>query len=153
MSLPLRLIVLALPLAGLGWIWSTTRHAAQAGVEWEVPVTGYDPRDLLSGHYIRYAYVWPGQAEGEDLFATGTLCLIGHAPHIDNAYALPANVPARGCDGVVRAGSAPALRSGRVYVSEQSVNRLQAALANPRQQVMLRFRLHQGAITPITLQP
>ena len=149
MSLPLRLAVLALPLVGLVWIWSTTRHAAQAGVEWEVSVTGYDPRDLLRGHYIRYAYAWPGQAEGEDLFATGTLCLIGHAPHIDHAYALPANAPARGCDGVVR----PALRSGRVYVPEGSVDRLQAALANPHQQVTLRFRLHQGTITPIALRP
>jgi uncharacterized membrane-anchored protein len=25
----------------------------------DVAVTGYDPRDLLRGHYVRFTYVWP----------------------------------------------------------------------------------------------
>ena len=35
------------------------------GIEIELPVRGYDPRDLLLGHYITYAYDWDVLAQCE----------------------------------------------------------------------------------------
>lgn len=32
------------------------RHATAKGQEWQIPVTGYDPRDILRGRYIRFRY-------------------------------------------------------------------------------------------------
>lgn len=28
------------------------------GILWQVAITGYDPRDLLSGHYLQFRYDW-----------------------------------------------------------------------------------------------
>jgi uncharacterized membrane-anchored protein len=55
----LRGLTILLPLVGLAYCWQTTRQSAAEGVEWDVAVTGYDPRDLLRGHYVRFTYVWP----------------------------------------------------------------------------------------------
>lgn len=37
----------------LTWVASLALHV-QTGVEVELRITGYDPRDLLAGHYLRY---------------------------------------------------------------------------------------------------
>ena len=149
----LRFLVVLLPLVGLAWSWQATRSSAEAGQEWDVPVAGYDPRDLLRGHYLRYNYAWPGMAA--DLADGPVLCLIGTAPRIDTAYALTEGASARHCDGVVRAQAnvtgLRALREGRLYLPEAEAIRLQTALRDPRQQGMLRIRLHRGAISPVRL--
>ncbi len=47
-------VALLLPLiALLGWVLQLEYHA-RAGHEVRIKIKGYDPRDLLSGHYIRY---------------------------------------------------------------------------------------------------
>lgn len=52
------LLVFALPLICL-ITWTIGLYAQrQAGREVRLPVTGYDPRDLLSGHYIQYQIDW-----------------------------------------------------------------------------------------------
>ncbi|MCC6811233.1 MAG: GDYXXLXY domain-containing protein [Deltaproteobacteria bacterium] len=44
-----------------GWI-AQNEWAQRAGVEVILPVEGYDPRDLLSGHYVRFRLVAVAQA-------------------------------------------------------------------------------------------
>lgn len=39
------------------WTLSLSWHHQQ-GTAIKVPITGYDPRDLLSGHYIQYQIDW-----------------------------------------------------------------------------------------------
>ena len=68
-----RLAAFALPLAGLAALWGWSDHLSRQGTDWLVPVAGYDPRDLLRGHYVQFAYDWPGLEDapvnGEVLFA------------------------------------------------------------------------------------
>lgn len=54
----LSLAALALPVLGLTISagWHQWRQSGAA--EWRIPVTGYDPRDLLAGHYARFRYAW-----------------------------------------------------------------------------------------------
>jgi hypothetical protein len=54
--------VLAWPLLGLAALWGWTEVRSRQGTEWLVPVAGYDPRDLLRGHYVLFQYDWPGLA-------------------------------------------------------------------------------------------
>ena len=54
---------LLLPLIGLGLIWLQTERESHEGSEWDVPIEGYDPRDLLRGHYVQFRYDWPFVAE------------------------------------------------------------------------------------------
>jgi uncharacterized membrane-anchored protein len=47
---------LLLPIMALAYSWIATCRLAQQGQEWLIPIRGYDPRDLLRGHYIQYQY-------------------------------------------------------------------------------------------------
>ena len=56
----LHVAALALPLLGLGGMWLQADRLSRQGTEWDVPIRGYDPRDLLQGHYVQFQYDWPG---------------------------------------------------------------------------------------------
>ena len=64
-------LLIAIALADLivfgAWIGREV-HARNVGAEVHLPVEGYDPRDLLSGHYIRFRLVADREA---DALATG----------------------------------------------------------------------------------
>lgn len=147
-------LALLLPLAGLGAGWAQTHHAAQQGIEWEVPIAGYDPRDLLRGHYVIYTYQWPGLDEaGDGLRFQPVLCLEGTSPVIARTYRPQGQpcahyVEARGGFGDPEGG----LVSGRLYVSQQEGRRLEQQLRDPDLQGIVRIRVRgDGRLTPLAL--
>lgn len=157
----LRSLAILLPLAGLGYSWHSTRQTAAQGVEWDVPVTGYDPRDLLRGHYVRFRYIWPEDTAGtvsEDYPAATRLCLEGNAPVIRRAARLSDQDDASLCQGLARApqtGTPPIStvpREGRLFIPQTDGPRLEHALGDPKQQAILHFRLRpDGEIIPMRL--
>ena len=58
------LVAVALPVLGLAVLIARAELRSRGGVEWRVPVTGYDPRDLVSGHYLLYRYAWESTGSG-----------------------------------------------------------------------------------------
>ena len=58
MRKPLLLLALLLPILWFGGSWAVQQRAIGAGSRWVIPVEGYDPRDLVRGHYIRFRYAW-----------------------------------------------------------------------------------------------
>ena len=148
---------LVVPLAGLGATWGMTHVRAQQGVEWDVPIAGYDPRDLLRGHYVVFNYDWPGLENVDWWDYAGDLCLHGTAPAIDRVTrgAGPeCDNPVRGYDYTddFRGGTF----TGRLYVSQAEGARLQGQLTDPKLQGTVRIRLRDdGHITPlrITFRP
>ena len=77
MKIWLRIAALALPLIALCASWGFTHYKAQQGTIWAVPISGYDPRDLLRGHYVVYRYDWPGLSNSEDRSYVSELCIKG----------------------------------------------------------------------------
>lgn len=145
----LRAAALALPLIGLSAVWAIAHVRAQQGIEWEVPVAGIDPRDLLRGHYIVYRYDWPGLAPGLSPQAVSALCLEGIPPRIT------AVAPGRdACAHPVREpGTGRGLASGRLYVAQSAAPALERQLADPSLQGVLRVRVRaDGQITPLALE-
>ncbi|WP_078127490.1 GDYXXLXY domain-containing protein [Leptospira alexanderi] len=51
---PILPVALILPIVFFGWEIITLENSKNSGKELILPITGYDPRDLLSGHYLRY---------------------------------------------------------------------------------------------------
>tara|TARA_R100001244_G_scaffold44182_2_gene39745 strand:- start:5316 stop:5870 length:555 start_codon:yes stop_codon:yes gene_type:complete len=160
--LPVALIV---PLIGLGLIWLLTERESYQGTEWEVPIAGYDPRDLLRGHYVQFRYDWPAVVENDIPTWSGStlgLCIIGTSPRIEkvevhdssraieSAAALDCAATAKvnpwseeGDDGLVR---------DRIYVAQQAARDLEKKLANRELQGMVRIRINNsGFITPLSL--
>lgn len=150
-------LALTLPLVGLGATWSMTHVRAQQGTEWDVPIAGYDPRDLLRGHYVIYTYEWPGLEVVEQWELYGDLCIHGTAPRIDRVT----RGAGTGCANPVRPDYYGdeifgGMTTGRLYVSQAEGERLQRQLTDPKLQGTVRVRLRDdGHITPlrITFRP
>jgi len=151
-----RLAAFALPLAGLAALWGWSDRLSRQGTDWLVPVAGYDPRDLLRGHYVQFAYDWPGLEDaavnGEGI---GELCLHGTAPRLTS---VSRPLPGSPCSNRARAADANGyypmgLSFGRVYVAQTRSEKLTRNLGDPglRGFVVLRVR-EDGTVTPRDLR-
>lgn len=79
---------LALPILFCLAVWGQAHvHQNYGGKSWDIKITGYDPRDLLYGHYLRFRFNWPTAALAEP--GPTCLCINPSATgHIDpNIYA------------------------------------------------------------------
>jgi len=156
---------LLLPLVGLGVIWLLTERQSHRGTEWDVPIAGYDPRDLLRGHYVQFQYNWPMVQENEIPTWSGYrshLCIIGSSPRIERVEVQDQGGPVRGgstlnCDATARVNpwseeGNDGLVRDRIYVPQQAARDYQAKLANPALQGIVRIRINtSGFITPLSL--
>ena len=150
---------LALPLIGLGLAWADTHRKAQTGTDWDVPIMGYDPRDLLRGHYITYQYDWPGLKRDNFGFVT-ELCIEGSSPTI-RRVSIP-NLPiveepgkptpqpkcavtARALQGGDDQGNG--LEGGLYYLPQTQAADYERKLRDPKLQGIIRLRIRDDGIT------
>jgi uncharacterized membrane-anchored protein len=140
-------VVLPLVALGLGIVRSE-RHLAE-GRRWSFEVTGYDPRDLLRGHYIQYRLVLEevdlpvvGAADGipcDDATSdTCCLCLYADYPQgpttverADCASALST------CDGVLQTRYLEELQ--RYYIAEDRAAELTQIFQDASQEKQARL--------------
>lgn len=158
---------LALPVLALAAAWANTHHMARQGTEWDVPVSGYDPRDPLRGHYIRYQYDWPlpkaSVSEGEDdivfqPFDTGPVCIMGTSPAIASARLIKGSADETGCVSIVRpndwneSDGEDGAHSDRLYVPQAKAADMEAKLRDEKQQAIVRIRVRpDGVVTPLAM--
>lgn len=145
MKNPWLVAALALPVVVLAHnIWRQ-QSALKAASEWRIPVSGYDPRDLLRGHYIRFSYGW--QLRGDPTPCLGdagcTLCLSEEAGAVvatvlDDGAACAARVDtAASRIAVVPGMSAQTAQfTSRIFVPEASAPALEAQLRQGPMQVV-----------------
>lgn len=149
-----RLAAAVLPLLGLAALWAQSERTYNSGTEWEVPIQGYDPRDLLRGHYVEFSYDWPG-LRGADLFGAPALCLEGTPPQLDRARLL---LPDEACDHPLRADESgvygtSALAQGRLYVGQGRAAALEEELRNRDQRGIVTIRQREdGSFTPVGIR-
>lgn len=174
---PLRACLAAaflLPLIVLAYSWASTYRLAQQGQDWLIPINGYDPRDLLRGHFVQYRYDWPvatpsADRQGEvsaplDPAYASQLCIEGVAPNITGVRVLPFSEgqlgpQARvGCAIVVRATfgtrrEVQGLESGILFASQDRAITLSHRLADRNQQGFVRVRIRpDGVMRPVDLE-
>lgn len=152
-----RLAAAILPLAGLAAAWAWSEQRAREGTEWEVPVEGYDPRDLLRGHYVEFTYDWPlpepdpGEGARNVRPPPQALCLSGIPPAIaaavpfdplDQAALDACAHPVIADPGAVygRAG----LRTGRLYVGQDRARRIERQFFDRDMRAIVRLRQRPG---------
>lgn len=154
MSHLVRLAAVLLPALGLGGLWAMSEHTYHQGTEWEVPIQGFDPRDILRGHYVEFSYDWPGIDEFRDT-PPDALCLEGTAPVLAKVRRIAANAP---CAQPVRADRSgiygwDALTRGRLYVDQDRAGRLDEELRKPDQRGIVTIRQREdGSFTPISIR-
>lgn len=158
---------MALPVLALAAAWANTHRMAQQGVEWDVLVSGYDPRDPLRGHYIRYQYDWPlpkvaAKEDEEEMgfqpFLSGPVCLIGTSPAITSARLIAGSTDEKGCTSIVRPNSwresdgEDGAHRDRLYVPQAKAADMEAKLRDETQQAVVRIRVRpDGVATPLSM--
>jgi hypothetical protein len=151
-------LALALSLIGLGASWFITHKSAQQGVDWEVPVQGYDPSDLLRGHFISYRYAWPGFNPEAEKDGYAALCISGAAPNIARVTAIRMGEHEGNCASVARPGfgtleEMQGLESGILYIDQRKADALQSQLSDPKLEGLVRFRIRaDGKLHPISIR-
>jgi hypothetical protein len=149
-----RLLAGLLPLAGLSGLWAMSVQTYNQGTEWEVPIEGYDPRDILRGHYVAFGYDWPGIDNAPPAGPPG-LCLEGTAPGINRvmvrADGAPCAHPLVAPEGGVYGESA--LTRGRLYLGQERAEAMQQQLQNRDQRGIVTIRQREdGSFTPISIR-
>lgn len=149
-----RLAAMLAPVLGLGALWAKSDQTYRQGTEWDVPIAGYDPRDYLRGHYVEFAYDWPGIAAvapspGADL------CLSGTAPVIAQTAVINAAAP---CAHRLRAPltdvyGPQGLVRGRLYVGQERARELETRLLGRDQRALVTIRQRKdGSFTPVAIR-
>lgn len=158
---------LILPLIVFGGVWANTHHMAKQGEDWLIPVEGYDPRDLLRGHFIQYRYDWPVEKraaadpdDGADDFDPSheqALCIMGAAPNVERVDRLDSGAKQR-CAIIARATAGTrrevrGLDRGILYTSQARARALEKKLLDSRVQGLIRVRIRpDGVMRPIDME-
>lgn len=58
MNAPMKYMLLFTPILALAGLSLLHEYRRSTGTVWTVPIAGYDPRDMLRGHYLQYQYEW-----------------------------------------------------------------------------------------------
>jgi GDYXXLXY protein len=126
----LRVAGLALPVVGIAVGIVRAELQLAHAQRFVLPITGYDPRDLLHGHYLAYRLVL---GEGGDTSVCAdeapgcALCLsagVGYAP--SSVRRVPGAGAAEGCDALVPISALPSLQ--RFYIPEARADELTVKL-------------------------
>ncbi len=153
-----RLAAAVLPLVGLGGLWGWSDYLSRQGVEWDVPIAGYDPRDVLRGHYVEFTYDWPGLGAAGGFVMGDHLCLVGSAPVIERTQRAEAAAELDDCANPVRATAggvygADSLRRGRLYLGQDRARLMDAQLRDTDQRGIVRVRVRgDGTMTPVDIR-
>jgi len=154
-----RIAAAALPLLGLGALWAMSDRTYNTGTEWLVPVQGYDPRDLLRGHYVEFEYDLLGLEEAA-LGFTGPerLCLEGTPPLRYRARVVTGAEdratcahPLRTPDGGIYGTNG--LVRGRLYLGQERAAALQEEMRDRDRRAMVTIRQREdGSFTVVGLR-
>jgi hypothetical protein len=152
-----RLAAAVVPVLGLAALWAQSHHAFHQGTEWEVPIAGYDPRDLLRGHYVEFNYDWPGVAEFRDT-PPQMLCLEGRAPRVERVTPVIDVADGTACAHPVRADATgvygwQGLTRGRLYLGQDRAAAMQRDLQDGDQRGIVTIRQRDdGSFSPVSIR-
>ena len=117
--------LILLPLIGLLAFAGRLENARKQGTPWRIAIEGYDPRDILRGHYLTYRYKWNwGITDAAEIAFPSCLCLKPGATGHDDPLVFPCSVETV-CETLLKGGD---LFSGKVYIPEEEAPLLETNL-------------------------
>ncbi len=148
------LIGVVIPVLGVVALIARAEVKTRMGETFRVGITGYDPRDLLHGHYLQYRYDWDWQGEhgcggGEGIetaafdrsLADAECCVCltrrGSPPAIPSARRVACQAVEE-CDAWLSGAEVAPPR--RFFIPEEKASQLEAAFQKHRAQVDLTVR-------------
>ncbi len=136
------LAAVLIPIAGLCALIAHAELRKRATDQWLIPIAGYDPRDLISGHYLQFRYDWAKLGvEGDACrWSHGSTCCICLRPGPGGDLMHPRAetmtcTRASACAAYLNDDAA--FERGRVYIPENEGDRLQRLVRDRRAAVLI----------------
>ncbi|MEM9502067.1 MAG: GDYXXLXY domain-containing protein [Pseudomonadota bacterium] len=161
-----RLVTAIAPVLGLVALWGWSDYLSRQGTDWDVEIEGYDPRDLLRGHYVEFTYDWPepvhNAEDSEDRLwrsrgGPQILCLYGEAPALDRAVSIQ-EAEVGECAHLARSDGTSvygltSLERGRFYVGQDRALEIEEEMRDRDQRGIVTIRQREdGTITPLAIR-
>lgn len=129
-----RIAVLALPVLGLALFVLRSELVVTRGRVYELTVEGYDPRDLLRGHYLQYRIRW-NLAGPACTDARCCLCVHPDASPVDPRVSARACDAVRDCQSFIRGDGLEHLQ--KFFVPQERAASLERAVQGRRASVLV----------------
>ncbi|BFM13079.1 GDYXXLXY domain-containing protein [Simiduia litorea] len=129
----LLIAALLFPIVGLAFLAGTKAYVSSLGKEFTLPVIGFDPRDLLSGHYIVYQIAFDIDDLCAEYNEPQAICLVDSGDHYASNSATDCEYPLTGfCQG-------GRFQTGleRFYIPQSEALRLDAAVRKGEGSIVL----------------
>jgi len=112
------LLAVLIPFLLLSFLIIRAEIHINQGQEWQFKVQGYDPRDLLRGHYLRFnlRYNWTNEKAGCESGVDCCLCLSDISQQTPEVKKTNCEVAKNQCDGYMRSEFERSLN--RYYIPE-----------------------------------
>jgi hypothetical protein len=155
---PLPLVAaLLLPIVALMLLVARAEYVVRSGRRWQVRITGYDPRDIVSGQFLRYriAWDWEGGAEPRLASCPDGACALCLNRRPGDSAAIPeprvrraASSDVGGCDSFFPTEAEEKLH--RYYIPEGMGGKLEEALRDRSRQVSLQLSISRAGKVAVT---
>lgn len=126
------LLAILIPFVLLCLLIGRAEYHLSQGEEWKFEVTGYDPRDLLRGHYLRFnlAYDWEDSPGSCDDPADCCLCLTDAGQLVPTVKRTSCSIAKTQCDGFMLSEFERSLN--RYYIPESQAQQAETILREAR---------------------
>jgi uncharacterized membrane-anchored protein len=131
------LLALALPIVAVALMAARAEHVSRTGRQVRLKIEGYDPRDILSGQYLRYKVAFRWDATG-DRCAAAECCYCLNGPENTEPAVARTSCSSRGtCDSWFPETEME--RMARYYIPEGRGAPLERALRDKRAEIVVRI--------------
>lgn len=120
------LVTLALPLVVMAGMVGINHHHMNNTTEYRFAIEGYDPRDLLRGHFMTFNYSWPEDRMAANACAdaeTCCACISGDPLNPDMSFVVCEDIPELTCGAQMPVmhgwNYQPEQEARQVYISEE----------------------------------
>ena len=134
-----RLIIsLAIPILAILLSIGKYEYQVRSGEEWKFEIGGYDPRDLLKGHYLTYRILFDrdekekNSCDKNDEILDCCLCLQRETSKVKTMWCETA---AKRCDGMINEKFLPRLR--KFYIPENRGKSLENLVRSRKAEILL----------------
>lgn len=126
------LIAVAIPFILLCLLIARAEYHIRSGEQWNFAITGYDPRDLLRGHYLRFrlAYDWDTKKNSCNYGQPCCMCLTRTEAKAPKVHQTNCDTAKTQCDGFMLSTHQNTLN--RFYISETEARRAEDILRQAR---------------------
>ena len=126
------LIAVALPFVVLCLLIVRAEYNIRNGEQWSFELRGYDPRDLLRGHYLQFNILYDWDQEKNECNSGNDccLCLTKNETRVPKVHRTACSTAKNQCDGFILSSKQNVLN--RYYIPEASAKRAEKLLIQAR---------------------